>query len=168
MESYLSLVINSTRAFMRKHISAGPLLSLCEQRLDLFEKEVLQQGMAPCIDVPYHLCHGLSQDAEKSRTAAVLSTFIYLGCDILDDLHDNELPRDQKEYSPACASLAGSLLLSTMPVLVIGEFFDSEDARRFLACRIVGESLLKMAEGQSKDIQSRFNADLSVEEIEKG
>ena len=100
------------------------------------------------------------------KNPAVLSTFIYLGCDILDDLHDNELPRDQKEYSPACASLAGSLLLSTMPVLVIGEFFDSEDARRFLACRIVGESLLKMAEGQSKDIQSRFNADLSVEEIE--
>lgn len=166
MDAHLPVVIANTKSFMRRHVPAGSLVSLCEQKLAFFEEQVLKQGMAPCVDVPYHLCHGFSQNTKKSQMVGLVSTCIYLGCDILDDLHDNELGPVQKQYSPAHVSLAGSLLLSTVPILAIGEFFDAADTRSHAACQVMAESFLKMAHGQVSDIQSRFNADFSVAEIE--
>ncbi|MDO8519490.1 MAG: polyprenyl synthetase family protein [Deltaproteobacteria bacterium] len=138
---------------------------LCEQRADRLEAELKKQGRAPCLELPYLLSLGFSGDISKARKAAALSGFIYLGCDILDDLHDNELPEDQKNLSPALISLAGSLLLTSLPTMAIARFFDDEKSR-FAACQAVSEALMVMAQGQSKDILSRFDGNLSVEDME--
>ena len=162
---HLSMVIDDSKALVRTHVPTGVLSSLCEQRLNSFEAEVQKLGSAPCIDVPYFLCRGLCEDEKKSRAAAVLGTFVYLGCDILDDLHDHELP--SSGHSPAHVSLAGSLFLSTLPTLAISDFLSSTDPKSFIACEAVAKSLLTMARGQTRDIESRFNPNLSVEEIEE-
>lgn len=166
LELHIPIVLARARAMMQRHLPQGSLISLCDARLGMLEGDIRRQGHAPCMDVPYFLCRGLGGDDESSLAAGALSAFIYLGCDILDDLHDGELPAGRTGLSPAHASLAASILLHTLPVLAMAELFDSSDQMGFAACRLLAETLQPMAAGQARDIESRFNADSCVEEAE--
>lgn len=161
---HVSSVIDETKALMRQHVPEGPLLSLCEQRLGLLEENVHSQVQAPFIDAPYFLGLGFGSTPPKSRDVAVLCTLIYLGCDLLDDLHDHEIPQDK--HSAAYASLSGILFLSSLAPLAIGKVFGKADPRVYLTHQLMAEGLKRMAGGQVRDIGSRFNPNLSAEEVE--
>ena len=158
------LIQNKIAELIRKHTSPGIIQNLCQKRLNLFAGEAREQGFAPCIDFPYHLARGLGASADKAEAVSVLSTLIYLGCDLLDDFHDNDLPQDTEEYSAPQVTLASSIFLSVLPTLAASQYLVSADAME--ACRLIAEALAVMAAGQSRDVQSRFNPKLSVEEIE--
>lgn len=163
MASLSSNVVDDVGKFLRKQIQSQALLSLYQQRLKIFADQAEKQGFAPCVDIPYFLCFGLSRDSEQSRCMAVLSTLIFLGCDLLDDFHDGDLPVPHSKSSVAQVTLASSVLLSALPTVAICEFFGKESTA---ACQAVAESLLVMAQGQEQDILSRFNPSFSIEEIE--
>lgn len=163
MTSCISVVVDGVNVFLKKHIQSQKLLSLYQQRLEKFAAEAEKQGFAPSVDVPYFLCLGLSQDTEKSRRMAVLSTLIFLGCDLLDDFQDGDLHIVPSKSSITEVTLASSILLSALPTLAISEFFGKES---LIACQTLAQSLLAMAQGQERDILSRFDSGFSVEEAE--
>lgn len=162
----ISVIIEKTRQVIRRHASPGKIQTLCAQRLDLFDEETRKQGFAPCIDFPYHLARGLGAEAAKAEAVSVLCTLIYLGCDLLDDLHDHDLPEDRAEYTVPHVTLASSVFLSVLPTLAVVEFFAPSQPEQMEACRLIAEALALMAAGQSMDVRSRFNTALSVEEVQ--
>lgn len=162
--SCISVVVDDADFFLQKHVQSRTLLSLYQQRLKIFADQAEKQGFAPCIDVPYFLCLGLSQDNEKSRRLALLSTLVFLGCDLLDDFHDGDLHVVPNTSSVAQVTLASSVLLSALPALVASEFFGKESS---VVCQSVARSLLVMAQGQEQDVLSRFNPDFSIEDVEE-
>ncbi|MBI2343268.1 MAG: polyprenyl synthetase family protein [Deltaproteobacteria bacterium] len=157
------VVLRAVREHLRRCIPAGPLTALCERWLTQLEDHLQEHGSAPCIDVPYLVAQGLGANAEKTRTVAVFATSIFLGCDLLDDFHDQAWPRELRSASVNTVSLAGSLLLSVIPTLVIAEIPDLSDAGRFHACRMVAEYLQRMAGGQADDLRSPWNPELSID-----
>lgn len=161
---HISIVIGKTRNLIRQHTPPGGIQILCEKKLDLFEGETRKQGFAPCIDFPYQLACGLGGERLKAEAVSVLCTLVFLGCDLLDDFHDNDLPQDEDTYSAPQVTLASSVFLTVLPTLAASALLPA--SLQMEACRLIAETLAIMAAGQSRDVQSRFNADLSVEEIE--
>lgn len=162
---YHSSVIKKSTYLIKKHILPDSLLFFCQKRLDLLTKRIHEKVIPPCIEIPYLLSYGLCYDQQRAENVATLCTFFYLGCDLLDDWHDNALPAEE-QCSPSTVSLAVSLFLHSLPIQTLGEFCGAEKERCFFACQALAACLQKMAIGQMSDLHSHFQIDCSAEQAE--
>ena len=146
---YISGVINRTRRFLQEKAPSDGIRLLCEQRLDLFQGRVKNQGFAPSIDIPYLVSYGLTGDSNRSESISVLCTLLYLGSDLLDDLHDREPSLLHDHHSTGQITLVASLLLSALPTIAVARFNSPSDPRSVRAYRMIAEAFLLISLLQS-------------------
>ncbi|MBI2092591.1 MAG: polyprenyl synthetase family protein [Deltaproteobacteria bacterium] len=113
---------------------------------------LLGQGYwIPCLDLPSSIFLGLNGNQRESHFLAMISSFIYLGADLLDDLHDEELDLLSHNISSADITLLSSTLLTVFPALIIDKL--EIDAETKLAMhKTIAQTLLKMSTGQQQDV----------------
>lgn len=119
----------------------------------------------PPLDLPAIIASGLKQSHHTSRHMAIIGTCMYLGADLLDDLHDQELSVSERAVSVSDLTLLSAILLTVFPVLLIAELeMDTETKLTMQAT--LARSLLKMAAGQQRDLFAQKNIS-SLKEIKE-
>lgn len=158
------MVLEDVLSFVRQKGGKGLLRSFLLERVEK-TKELLDDGCwIPCLDLSNLILSGLNnKNRGGSRLLAVVGAFVYLGADILDDIHDNELVTS---YPRANATLVAATLLTVFPTLAIAGLSVLPELR-FKLQETVAKSLLKMSNGQQKDIFFTNQEDISLARIKE-
>ncbi|MBI2336140.1 MAG: polyprenyl synthetase family protein [Deltaproteobacteria bacterium] len=146
----INLIFKKTDRLFDQYLPSDLLRTILKNRLINLKKSRQFQNWAPCVDIPYHLSLGLNNSIAQSHWLGVLTTLLFLGCDLLDDLHDQDLYKSESPYSPAQLSLASAVLLTALPNLVLREL--ASVSKNFALLKTISDSLLVMAAGQFQDL----------------
>ena len=148
----IDFIFQKTDRFFNQYLLSDLLRRILKNRLIDLKKNRQFQKWAPCIDIPYHLSLGLSHSLNQSRELGVLTTLLFLGCDLLDDLHDQDLYKSESCYSSAQLSLSSTVLLTVLPNLVLRKLMNLSVSKSFALLKTISDSLLVMAAGQFQDL----------------
>ncbi len=158
--------LEDIRSFLQCKIPDGAWRSLLQGRLEKTEAMLREGYWIPCLDLPRLIASGLDKDHRDPRLLAMVSAFIYLGADLLDDLHDRDLDPSSRDVSSADITLLAATLLTVFPGLAIAEL-ETDAATKLRLHEAVSRSLLKMAAGQQQDIALTRKEDVSLEGIKQ-
>lgn len=158
--------LEDIRSFLKDKIPQDAWRSLLQGRLEKTEAMLREGYWIPCLDLPRLISSGLNKDHRDLRLLAMVSAFIYLGADLLDDLHDGELIPSSHDTSDAGITLLAATLLTVFPGLAIAEL-ETDAATKLRLHETVSRSLLKMAAGQQQDIALTRREDISLEGVKQ-
>jgi len=150
----INFIFKKTDRLFDQYLPSDLLHTILKNRLINLKKSRQFQKWAPCIDIPYHLSLGLNNSLAQSHGLGVLTTLLFLGCDLLDDLHDQDLYKSESPYSSAQLSLASAVLLTTLPNLALRKLVNVSVSKNFALLKTISDSLLVMAAGQLQDLSS--------------
>lgn len=106
---------------------------------------------APFIHLPLLVYGGVRGETEPALPLAVVTTLLFLGLDILDDLADGDRPEHWGDHRAAEIHLAAATLLCALPQLLLSDL-DAAPAVRDRMQRTLAEGLLRMSAGQQQDL----------------
>jgi len=94
----------------------------------------------------------------------VLTSILYLGIDILDDLADGDLQHEGK-LTPQEGLILGTTLVSTFPHLLLAKLSLSHEQKNLMH-ETIARGLLIMSDGQQQDIASVNKSKVSTNAVE--
>jgi geranylgeranyl pyrophosphate synthase len=106
----------------------------------------------PAIHLPLLVHHAVRGDDTPALPLAVATTCWFVGCDVLDDLADGDLPAAWRGYRPAEIQLAALTFLCALPALALAAL-DAPAARRAPLLDTIAQGGLRMAAGQQQDLR---------------
>ncbi|MBI4411646.1 MAG: polyprenyl synthetase family protein [Deltaproteobacteria bacterium] len=158
-------VFEEIRCFIQKKISNPVSLSLLLEQLDKTRRMIADGYWIPAFDLPEQIGLNLNQPQRESRLLTRICAFIYLGADLLDDLHDGELQLPQN-ISTAEVTLLSATLLTAFPSMTLSELHVNAETKVKMQ-ETIAQSLLKMSLGQQQDISTVAREDISLDEVKQ-
>lgn len=128
-------------------------------------EDTTQDPFTPFIDLPLLVTGAIRGEEQSADCLPALTTILFLGIDLLDDLADHDLSPDWKGYTESEINLFALTLLSTLPSLILSEFAVSPEKQWRLQKRLA-RGLLRMSEGQSQDLAMTGSPRVGLEEVE--
>lgn len=159
-------ILKEIQSFLQQKINHAAWHSFLTGRLQKTEKMIQEGYWIPSLDLPLLISSGLNIPHREARLLAMTSTFIYLGADLLDDLHDQELISPSHNISPADITLLSATLLTVFPVLTLLDL-QTEAETKLKLQETVALSLMKMSVGQKQDISFTHKKYVSLEEVKQ-
>ncbi|MDO8462535.1 MAG: hypothetical protein Q7S98_06760 [Deltaproteobacteria bacterium] len=118
----------------------------------------------PSIEAPLWIYEASDRPSREGDYLAVIATFIYAGADLLDDLQDEDSFDRWKGFSKADLSLVATTFLSALPWKILSEM-KIPLRRRLLLQKTLASKLLRMSEGQERDLNLPRRGESSDEAI---
>jgi len=144
-------VFRLTREFVRAHAVDALQGEILDFALDTPQLEELKAEPPVFVQIPLLVYGAITGDYRPALPLCVVSTLLYCGADILDDLADGELAQRWARYDRRQAQLAAATLLSALPQLALAELQAAAQCRALMH-RTVASGLLAMAAGQVTDL----------------
>lgn len=123
----------------------------------LLERGVEEASAArwlPCIEFPLRIAQLVGADDKFATTVAAACLFVYLGADVLDNVADDELPRNWDSYGASGATLAGATALGSLTYQTLCRLEDLGASHSLIArlCAAFAAGMGEMAAGQQADV----------------
>lgn len=157
-------MLEIVRSFLRLKVGQPTWQSFLLERLEKTATLIREGFWIPCLDMPGLIFSGLNKSRFESLPVTTISTIIYLGADLLDDLHDSDLNSTSYTISTAEVTLISTTLLTAFPTLVLAELNATAETK-FALQTTIAKSLLKMSEGQRRDICNANKGHVSLKDI---
>jgi geranylgeranyl pyrophosphate synthase len=148
---FVEQVFRLTRDFVRAHAPDPLQREILEFALEGPQMAELQDEPPIFVQVPLLVYGAITGDCRPALPLCVVSTLLYSGADILDDLADGDLSHRWSRYGRRQAQLAAATLISALPQLAIAEL-EAAPQCRALMHRTVASGLMAMAAGQVLDL----------------
>lgn len=103
------------------------------------------------IHLPLRICTAVRGDDFSATPLAAVTSLIFLGADILDDLADGDLPPCWEGTPASTVHLAAATLLCALPQAAIAGLNVAPELRVTMQ-RTLAHGLLRMAAGQERDL----------------
>lgn len=159
-------VMTALAAFLDHHAQSPEQRALFHHALhDLQHQCDDHNALLLCLDLPLALLHSLHTGTLPLQPLLVVTTLLYLGIDLLDDLADGDLQEHWLDIAPAQIQLTATTLVSTLPHLAIAELPVS-DLHRVALHHTIAEGLLRMSAGQQQDLAMAGCADSNADAVE--
>lgn len=123
------------------------------------------EALLLCLDLPHALLQSLRTGTLPLQPLLVVTTLLYLGIDLLDDLADGDLQEHWQGIAPAQIQLTATTLVSALPHVAIAALPVS-DRRRAALHQTIADGLLRMSAGQQHDLAMAACADVTAKAVE--
>lgn len=150
--------------FVCRHLEHRSSQRMYEKLLDGIFFEAREEPVVSFIDLPLMIFSGFGQRTAEAMSLTSLTACVYAGADILDNLADNEAPDFWKDLDESSIHLAAVSFLSTFPHLLISDMKLAAEVKNRMT-KILAEGLLKMSQGQSRDLALRNMSDVSWQDV---
>lgn len=107
--------------------------------------------MVLCIDLPWAIGEGLGIAEDTIQSLGAITSLLYAGIDLLDDLADGDQPTRWSDVAPAQLQLAATTLIAALPQLAIAQL-PLPVAQRAAMHHTIATGLLHMSAGQQQDL----------------
>lgn len=138
---------------------------LMETALHGLRSDLDEQAVHPFVEVPLLVYAGVRGDEAPAVPLAAITTLLFLGIDIFDDVADGDLPGHWAPYRPAEINLAAATLLCALPQLALAEL-NAPLATLAAMQQALARGLLVMSAGQERDLASAGSAHARVQDVE--
>jgi geranylgeranyl pyrophosphate synthase len=145
-------VVRAVDEFVQRHATSANQRQLLETALHALRRRSEQHVFCPFVHLPALVYAGIRDDDEKSIQLGVVTSLLYLGFDLLDDIADGDVKGLWSTFRPAEVQLAAAGLLGAVPILAMGEIDAPSDTIVELQ-RTMARGLMRMADGQQSDIR---------------
>ena len=152
-------------AFAVEHAVTTRQRRLLETAFVGLRREMLDGAALPFVHLPLLVYSALRGDHRPAIPLAGVTTLLFLGLDIFDDLADGDGRTHWKGYRAAEVNLAAATLLSSLPQLAIAGL-EAPAAHIAAMQRMLASGLLVMSAGQHDDIAMIDCFAVSVDEVE--
>ena len=115
------------------------------------ETDVRNEEFIPFLEVPLSIYSGIHGDEKPAYPLAAMTSLLFLGIDILDDLQDGDTPPHWQASEPSQRNLAAFTLLCALPQKMISEF-EIPNSDKILLQKTLSEGFMKMGAGQLSDL----------------
>lgn len=102
---------------------------------------------------------------EPALDLAAALALLEVGIQVLDDLQDGDVPQHWAGYSPGEMTLAATGLIGVVPHLLLAEL-DAPPATIVAMHRSLSQSLVRIAEGQQRDLRLNRSRTATAEQVE--
>lgn len=159
-------VVAGALQFIRDHVADAALARLLSDAVHGLDSQIKDdKAMLPFIHLPLAIYGAIRGNPAPARDLAVITTLLFLGIDILDDIQDDDLPDHWAGHRPAEIHMAAATFLASLPQLGISKLPILPLAKvRMMAC--LSEGLLKMSGGQLNDLRMAGADCVSPEAVE--
>lgn len=157
-------ILEDIQLFFEHHSGNGPLYTVLTERLRKTRAMLGAGYWLPCLDLPAVLARGFGLSLQQGRQLAQINASVYLGADLLDDLHDRDLSGVSDNVSVADLTLLAAFLSTVFPMLMISDLSAAADTRLVMQ-KTLAQFLLKMGEGQRQDLALAHRNAVSIRDV---
>lgn len=155
-----------TRSFLESRLKSHPQRLLCQAAMDHLEDQTRSEELIPFVNLPIQVYAGITGMTEPAIPLACVTTLLFLGIDLLDDLHDGDLPENLERFPKNEVHLAAATLIASLPQIAVSELEVPATVRESLLATIA-EGLLEMSLGQQRDLSFRHSSRPSPADLEE-
>ena len=137
---------------------------LLQVHLRVGEEQATASPAMAAVQLPLLVHAAIAGEERPALPVAAACTLLYLGADLFDSVHDQELPSSWRARDPVEAELAASTLLAALPELSLArlEKQRTPPGKLWQLARLFADTLLKMSAGQHQDLLLPARNDVSL------
>ena len=162
---WADLVLAKAQALVCRHACTDHQRRLLQIALIGLEVQSREMEAPAFTHLPLLVYCGLRGDHRPAISLAAITSMIFLGMDIMDDLADGDRPAHWVGHRPGEINLAAATLLCALPQLALAEL-DAPPDRLAIMHATLARGLLRVGAGQQRDLEMVDSADASADEVE--
>lgn len=164
MDSHVVQCFHTVAQALSRHARSPAQARIFSHALEGLHREA-RTDQPWCMVLPRLVYQAITGQPEAPAALGALTTTLYLGIDLLDDLADDDLSAYWAQYTQAEVQLAATTLVSTVPHLLVAELpMEALHMQRLHVA--MADGLLRMSAGQQHDLTVGREVGVTADAVE--